>query len=381
VSPSAFEAPNPGHLLQLLHKVGPSSPLFRRCRELLEDRIETGPLVPPATPRREPRFLTIGLAFEGDADSVRRSIDAVLSDRQFRLDEVEFLVVDVNAASENSARLKALETSVPNYRYVPYRAARSAELPELIVREAAGEFVLLIGRDARDLPHAVPVRKEAWLKANIGKAAGNEPGIAAGPFHFFDAIYCINLDRQPERWATMQRRFGKLGIERGVRRFPAASTPINHQIGCALSHRRLIDEARRQGFETVLAFEDDARFSADAAEVLGHSLRELADLDWQLLYLGGYSRTNEFAQVPGCPHLSIPKLITCTHAIAYHRSVFEAILDAIPESPIDVAVWVGRHLAIDQFYAFSLPGSRYLTQPVIATQDNLLPVETREFPD
>ena len=68
----------------------------------------------------------------------------------------------------------------------------------------------------------------------------------ASPFHFFDAIYCINLDRQPDRWARMQERFRTLYVDRGVRRFSAADTPANQRIGHALSHRRIVAEAKLQ---------------------------------------------------------------------------------------------------------------------------------------
>ena len=203
----------------------------------------------------------------------------------------------------------------------------------------------------------------------------------ASPFHFFDGIYCINLDRRTDRWAAMQIRFQKLGIARRIRRFAAADTPTNSHIGCALSHRRVIAEAKRQALESILVLEDDARFSADAADVLHHSLRELQGRDWQLLYLGGYRSNDSLRQVPGSNYLEIPTLITCTHAIAYHHSVYDAILSAVPESPADVAVWVGQYLAIDQFYTQHLNVSRFITCPVIATQDSILAAETRPFDD
>lgn len=199
------------------------------------------------------------------------------------------------------------------------------------------------------------------------------------PFHFFDAIYCINLDRQPDRWEAMQRRFRKLGIERKVRRFSAADTPLNHHIGCALSHRRIIAEAKRQQLKTVLVFEDDARFSPDATDVLRLSLRELERLQWQLLYLGGYKSANSLREIPGCNHLSIPTLITCTHAIAYHCSVYDAILKTVPDDAIDVARWIRTHAAIDQFYTSSLRAVSVLTTPVIATQEGILAEESRVF--
>lgn len=203
----------------------------------------------------------------------------------------------------------------------------------------------------------------------------------AGPFHCFDAIYCINLDRRPDRWEAMQRRFGKLGIMSKVRRLAASDTPVNHHIGCALSHRRIIAEAKQQQLKTVLVFEDDARFSADAADVLALSLRELEGRDWQLLYLGGYRPADSLQSVPGCQHLQIPSYISCTHAIAYHHSVYDAILDSVPDNAIDVAVWVGKHLAIDQFYTMSLQASAFLTNPVIATQGGLLCEGARVFED
>jgi len=203
----------------------------------------------------------------------------------------------------------------------------------------------------------------------------------AGPFHFFDAIYCINLDRHPHRWESMQRRFRKLGIERGLRRFPAVETPLSHHIGCALSHRRIIAEAKQQQLETVLVFEDDTRFAPDAADVLMRSLQELEGREWQLLYLGGYRNASMLQKIPECEHLVVPGQITCTHAIAYHHSVYDAILDAIPENPVDVALWIRKHLAIDQFYTGHLEASALLTWPVIATQTSILAAETGVFED
>jgi hypothetical protein len=203
----------------------------------------------------------------------------------------------------------------------------------------------------------------------------------AGPFHFFDAIYCINLDKQADRWKAMQQRFRKLGIARAVRRFAAAETPLNHHIGCALSHRRIIAEARQQQLQTVLVFEDDAQFSPDAAEVLGRSLRELEGREWQLLYLGGYRTASLLESVPECPHLRIPGWISCTHAIAYHRSVYDAILEAVPDNAVDIALWLRTNVAIDKFYNQTLGASSYLTWPVIASQWSIMEEEVSEFED
>jgi hypothetical protein len=518
-------------VLRMLQEVDPSSALFRRCRELLDGKLEIGPPIPKADRRGEGKFLTIGMATLNDYDGCYFTIQAIRLCHPEILSDVEFLVVDNDPAGPCAKALKDLEAWAPNYRYIPYRTARgNAVAKDLIFREAAGDFVLCIdchvlfppgalarlieycrrhaesndllqgpllsdalepmathfdpkllrgmygcwgmddrGKDTDSPPFEIGMqgcgvfacRRRAWpgfnprlagyggeegyIHEKIRRAGGRNlclpflrwmhrfarpmgipyapnwadrirnyllihdelgqestPVIGhfeeflgaeaarpmveaaqaelAGPFHFFDAIYCINLDRQTDRWERMRRRFQKLGIERKVRRLAAVETPLIHHIGCALSHRRIIAEARQQQLKSVLVFEDDVRFSPDAADVLTRSLRELEGRDWQLLYLGGYRSENSL-QIPGCQHLQIPTLITCTHAIAYHHTVYDAILNAVPDNAIDVALWVRTHLAIDQFYTFSLRPLSFLTCPVIAAQENMMSEETRVFDD
>ena len=62
-------------------------------------------------------------------------------------------------------------------------------------------------------------------------AGGPHATGTAGPFHFFDAIYCINLDRETGRWESVVRQGRALGIERRIRRFSAVETPHDHRIG------------------------------------------------------------------------------------------------------------------------------------------------------
>jgi hypothetical protein len=522
---------NPAALLRILEEVDPSSPLYQRTRDVLEDALVSGPAIPKATVRGEPKLLTIGMTTHSDFDGCYFTIHAIRLYHPEILDDVEFLVIDNDPAGPCAKPLKALENWIPNYRYVPYRSRQSTAVRDLIFRDATSEFVLCVdchvlfppgglGRlldylrqrpDSNDLfqgplvsdaleplaTHFEPVwsqgmfgqwgmddrgkdmdsapfeigmqglgvfacRRAAWPGFNsrlagfggeegyihekirraggrnvclpflrwmhrferpmgvpyrsnwgdrirnyllideelqldpapvirhfeefVGKDAAQElvqsaQAEIAGPFHFFDAIYCINLDRHPHRWESMQRRFRKLGIDRGIRRFPAVETALSHHIGCALSHRRIIAEAKQQQLKTVLVFEDDTRFAPGATDVLMRSLRELEGRQWQLLYLGGYLDARTLQKIPGCEHLVIPSRITCTHAIAYHHSVYDAILDAIPESAVGVALWIREHLAIDQFYTASLGAASLLTWPVIATQSSILEAETGVFED
>ncbi len=219
---------------------------------------------------------------------------------------------------------------------------------------------------------------------HLGAEAANAAVAAAereitNPFSFFEAIYCINLDRATDRWAEMQARFEALGIAGRVRRFPAIETPSNHHIGCALSHRAILAEARQRGLDNVLVFEDDAIFSGAALEELRLNLDELRSRPWKTLYLGGHRWGKSFPKAPGCSHLEIPKGVTCTHAIAYHHSVFDRILPDIPASPSGVALWLRKYRGIDQYLANQLDGEHLITSPVIASQTSILGQESRSF--
>lgn len=157
---------------------------------------------------------------------------------------------------------------------------------------------------------------EEYLGRNVA-----QPLIAAvqaeltGPFHFLDAVYCVNLDRHPERWEAMLRGFRALGIERLVRRFSAADTPLNLHIGRALSHRRIIAEAKLQRLKTVLVFEDEDFMGDLVGEDddgdLAIALRELEACAWQIAFPGG-------------------------SAIAYHHTVYDAILSSVPDDAFEV---------------------------------------------
>ena len=138
-----------------------------------------------------------------------------------------------------------------------------------------------------------------------------------GPFHFFDAIYCINLDRETGRWESVMRQCKALGIDHRIRRFAAIDTPTSSGIGRALSHRAVVAEAKWQGLDNVLVLEDDVVFArrrilAQAAELRG--------VGWPGASWGtgtsGVGATG-FSRPPGAMSL---------HAVAYHHTVYDQIL-------------------------------------------------------
>ncbi len=228
--------------------------------------------------------------------------------------------------------------------------------------------------DRRLAPHWDRLPKAPVL---IGGRAAHKD--ATNPFLNFEAIYCINLDREKQRWIEASRRFAALGIAHRVQRFAAIETPINHHIGCALSHRTILAEAKAQGLASVLVFEDDILVSPNALEELRRSVDELRRRSWYTLYLGGHRWGQSFKKVEGCQYLEVPFGLTCTHAIAYHQNIFDRILSDVPATPTAVALWLRKQNGIDQYYVRCLEGLHLLTSPVIVTQTSILPQEERTF--
>jgi Glycosyl transferase family 2 len=198
------------------------------------------------------------------------------------------------------------------------------------------------------------------------------------PFHFFDAIYCINKAEETGRWRDVSARFARLAIAHRVRRVEAIQTPRNPHAGYASSHRAIVAEAKAQGLENVLVFEDEVRFTADAIAGVQTALEELRGREWKLLYLGACRWNREFPPLDGCRRLAQAGAITSAHAVAYHRSIFDRILREAPADSAGMEEWLKTHHGIDQYYAFTVTEGKYLLSPVVTTKLDILQMESAE---
>jgi len=136
---------------------------------------------------------------------------------------------------------------------------------------------------------------------------------------YFDKIFCINLDRRPDRWEDCLKQF-KLYNIKDVERFSAydglkanleVEPSTSGVCGCARSHQILLQKAADGPWNRVLILEDDFHiltypdliaggFTADS-QVLKTFLSAPTDSlsarfdamaqhvpdDWDILYLGG----------------------------------------------------------------------------------------------
>lgn len=165
---------------------------------------------------------------------------------------------------------------------------------------------------------------------------------------FFDKIYCINLDKRPDRWSYVQKHTAKFGLKKHIERFSAIDVRSNPKLriyeklvkenfstlamcGCTLSHRRIIEQAKQAGLKNVLVFEDDIKILKDNIGNIQNSLEDLAELEWDVFYLGA-TYLYEIESV-GEHLINVSNGTYGAHAIAYNHSIFDHMLDLLPNDP------------------------------------------------
>jgi hypothetical protein len=201
------------------------------------------------------------------------------------------------------------------------------------------------------------------------------------PFGFFDAIFCLNLDDQTERWAAALRRFSVLEIADRVERFSAISTPRNRSVGCTSSWRLMVAQAHDLGLRNFLGIEDDAIFLDETLEVLRRAISELKGIAWDLLYLGG-AAWEPPVEIPGRTALRTPRSLTCTHALAVNETAYERLLAEIPEAH-DIEGWIAGYAGVDQYLSQRVDAGHYrayVLHPRVATQIELTGVANLDAP-
>ena len=168
------------------------------------------------------------------------------------------------------------------------------------------------------------------------------------PFFYFDAIYCITPAAAGNRWQRLQEQLAPLGIAERVRRFSPAEDLGSPDAGRALSHRRIVERAQKNGFEHVLIFEDGVTFRDDCLVHLKRSVDELRARPWTIFHLDG-APADDLA--PGCRYLQRPDApASSTPAIAYHQRAYQQLLNELPCAADGVPPSTATRFAIDHQY-------------------------------
>lgn len=116
---------------------------------------------------------------------------------------------------------------------------------------------------------------------------------------YFDRIFCINLDRSPERWEHARSEALDLGFE--IERFRGydfrewdgypphlRAQMSNGMCGCSNSHSALYHLIAHQGWMRVLILEDDFEIFHDDFEERFIAMIPFIPNNWDVLYLGAH---------------------------------------------------------------------------------------------
>lgn len=154
---------------------------------------------------------------------------------------------------------------------------------------------------------------------------------------YFPYRVCINLDRRPERWEAMQRKFAEIHLS--VQRLAAidareVAVPerFSHlrpaDYACTMSHLTAVRKANEIGAHSVLIFEDDAFFDPEFTTKFPEYIAQLPS-DWQMLYLGGYHIQKP---IPVSRNIVRAVETLTTHAYAVRSSLYDEFI-ALNEAP------------------------------------------------
>ena len=147
------------------------------------------------------------------------------------------------------------------------------------------------------------------------------------PNEYFDEIYCINLDRRPDRFHSAWSQFNKFGMY--VKRFPAIDKHnlenngkiMTGELGCLLSHMNVVKKCRDNKSEKVLIFEDDVMLRNDFWNVFERNIAKIPE--WDMIFLGG-NHVGGLEQID--EEIFKMKHSFCTHAYVLPRKTYDVLI-------------------------------------------------------
>lgn len=104
----------------------------------------------------------------------------------------------------------------------------------------------------------------------------------------FDKILYINLDHRKDRNKQILNEFNKLDINKDkIHRIQAVHEKYNGHIGCAKSHIKALNYAKKNNYKRILIFEDDFVFTLKKKEINERLNKFLNDYDgkWDVVQL------------------------------------------------------------------------------------------------
>lgn len=153
--------------------------------------------------------------------------------------------------------------------------------------------------------------------------------------HYFDKVFCINLDRRPDRWEQFLADLPDdwpfkvpqriQAIDGQKVKAPQWWKQGNGAWGCYRTHLRLLEEAMNNDWESILLMEDDAKCIPNFTQDVRSFLSEVPE-EWGMIYLGGqHLYVKKVRPRRHTEWVYIPYNVNRTHAFAIHRRMFKRV--------------------------------------------------------
>ena len=151
-------------------------------------------------------------------------------------------------------------------------------------------------------------------------------------FNVFDKILYINLKHRNDRKNQILNELKKMDIlEDKIYRIDAVHEKYNGHIGCAKSHIKTIEFAKKNNFKTVAVFEDDFVFTEEKSVVFKKIKDFLNNFEgkWDIIQL-----TTVFKKLSDTEHDSIKKVKSATTSSAYiiNSTFYDKLINILKES-------------------------------------------------
>ncbi len=165
---------------------------------------------------------------------------------------------------------------------------------------------------------------------------------------FFEHIFCINLERRPDRMEQSKIEFEKHGLQvqfitavdgneievKPVKTVDSIAT--KGEIGCTLSHLKVVQLAKSMELKNCLILEDDVSF-CENVNFYFHDFLSQIKPNWDMLYLGGVHH----GKIENISENIIKTDNTyTTHAYAIKDTMYDAIITVLnkPNTIADIAL-------------------------------------------
>ncbi len=188
----------------------------------------------------------------------------------------------------------------------------------------------------------------------------------------FDHIYCLNLERRPDRLEHAQEQFKKYNIDveifpaiDGLERIENFNTPLNAgELGINLTNIEILKDAKSKGYSSIAVMEDDIHFSDEILNI--DSYIQALPENWDAFFLSANHNIHCGYAPPQFINDKVAKVhhSFSAHFVGIRRRMYDVIINLISELNCPYDVYLARLQKTYSFYSFTPKSGVIATQTV-----------------